>query len=56
MAGKIGSDVHSESRARPMPHLKYTLSDLLAESDYSPPLTDEAREWVAGAAVGREIL
>jgi len=52
----MGSDVRSNSRARPTPHLKYTLSELLAESDYCRPLTDEEREWVMGAAVGRELI
>jgi len=35
---------------------QYTLSELLAASDYGRPLTDEGREWVAGPVVGCELL
>ncbi len=38
------------------PCRRYTREQLLAESDYSQPLTAEEREWVAGGAVGREFL
>ncbi len=34
----------------------YTLSELLADSDYSAAQTDEEREWVEAPAVGRELL
>ena len=33
---------------------RYTLDELLAESDYSQPLPPEEREWVDAPAVGRE--
>ena len=35
---------------------RYTLDELLAESDYSQPLPPEEREWVDAPAVGREVL
>jgi antitoxin ChpS len=41
-----------EPRLRP----RYTVAELLAESDYSEPQTAEEREWVDAPAVGRELL
>jgi hypothetical protein len=35
---------------------RYTLADLLAESDYSQPQTTEDREWLDAPAVGRELI
>ena len=37
-----------------MSRARYTLDELLAESDYSQPLPPEEREWVDAPAVGRE--
>ena len=41
-------------QASPAP--RYTLAELLAESDYSEPPSPEVREWLDAAAVGKEIL
>jgi antitoxin ChpS len=41
-----------EPRQRP----RYTLAELLAESDYSQPPSAEEREWLDAGAVGRELL
>jgi len=38
------------------PRSRYTLAELLAESDYSEVQPPEEREWVDAAAVGREAL
>lgn len=35
---------------------RYTLSELLADSDYSQPPSAEEREWLDAEAVGRELL
>lgn len=40
----------------PRPRPRYTLAELLAESDYSRPLTAEEREWIDAPAVGGELL
>ena len=40
-------------KATPKP--RYTLEELLAASDYSPPLSDEEREWIDAPLVGKEI-
>ncbi len=40
----------------PAPPVRYTLEDLLAASDYSPPVSPEERAWLDAPAVGREIL
>lgn len=40
----------------PQPRRRYTLTELLAASDYSQPLTPEEREWIDAPAVGRELL
>lgn len=39
---------------KPKPH--YTLAELLANSDYSQPLTIEEREWIDAPARGGELL
>jgi len=35
---------------------RYTLDELLAESDYSQPRTQEEQEWLDAPPVGRELL
>ena len=42
------------ARAVSASRVRYTLDELLAESDYSQPLPPEEREWVDAPAVGRE--
>jgi antitoxin ChpS len=54
---KVGLAVESgrlvvEPQARP----RYTMTDLLAASDYSEPQPAEEREWVDAPAVGSELL
>ena len=39
-------------RVRP----KYTMEELLAESDYSQPQPPEEREWIDSPPVGRELI
>jgi antitoxin ChpS len=40
----------------PKPRPRYSLAELLAESDYAQPLPPEEREWVDAPAVGGELL
>jgi antitoxin ChpS len=40
----------------PKPRPRYTLAELLAESDYTQPQPAEEREWVDAPAVGGELL
>ena len=40
--------------AKPRP--RYTLDELLAQSDFSQPLTEEERAWIDAPAVGDELL
>jgi antitoxin ChpS len=40
----------------PQPRPRYTLTELLAASDYSKAQPAEEREWVDAPAVGREII
>lgn len=40
----------------PNPRRRYTLAELLAESDYSQPQPPEEREWVDAPAVGDELI
>ena len=35
---------------------KYTLDELLAQSDYSGSLNDEERQWLDAPTVGKELL
>ncbi len=35
---------------------RYNLEELLAQSDYTEPLSDEDRDWLTGPAVGNEAL
>ena len=41
-----------EKRRRP----KYTLDELLAQCDFTIPMSDEEREWLDMPSVGREIV
>lgn len=40
----------------PNPRRRYTLAELLAESDYSQPQPPEEREWADAPAVGNELI
>lgn len=40
----------------PSPRPRYTMAELLAESDYSQPQPAEEREWVDAPAMGRELV
>jgi len=40
----------------PRPRPRYTLAELLVESDYSQPMPDEEREWLNSPAVGKELV
>ena len=54
---KVGlavTDGHLVIEPKPRPH--YTMTQLLAESDYSQPQPPEEREWVDAPAVGRELI
>jgi antitoxin ChpS len=35
---------------------RYTLEELLADSDYSQPTSAEDREWIDAPPVGRELI
>ena len=41
---------------KPKPKPRYTLEELLAQSDYSQPLTEEERAWIDAPAAGDELL
>lgn len=41
---------------KPNPRPGYTLSELLAMSDYSQPVPKEEREWIDTTAVGGELI
>ena len=47
---------HGRLLVDPKPRPRYTLAELLAESDYLQPQPAEEREWVDAPAVGEEIL
>jgi antitoxin ChpS len=36
--------------------VRYTLDELLAETDHVHPLPPEQREWLDAPAVGREVI
>lgn len=57
-AGKKDCLAIGESSLVVNPKLKprYTLAQLLADPDFSPPQSDEHREWVDGPAVGGELM
>jgi len=40
----------------PVPRPRYTMAELLADSDYSEPQPPEEREWVDAPAVGGELI
>jgi antitoxin ChpS len=40
----------------PLTKPRYTLAELLANSDYSQAVSQEDRDWVSSAAVGNELL
>ncbi len=35
---------------------RFNLADMLAECDFSLPVSDEEREWINAPALGRELL
>ena len=41
---------------QPKPLPRYTMAELLAESDYSQPQPVEEREWIDTPLVGRELV
>ena len=41
---------------KPKASSRYTLAQLLVDSDYSWPITPENREWIDAPPVGRELL
>jgi antitoxin ChpS len=47
--------VDGQLLVKPLRKKKYTLAELLAESDYSTPLSPEEREWIDAPPVGREL-
>jgi len=47
---------HGRLVVEPSPKPHYTLAELLANSDYSAPLSEEEREWLDTPAVGNELL
>jgi len=40
----------------PRPKPRYTMEELLAESDYSQPMSPEDREWIDAPPVGLELI
>lgn len=47
---------HGRLIVEPRSPPRYTLSELLAASDYSQPEPSDQREWVEAPAAGRELL
>jgi len=43
-------------RVKPVTRPRYTMAELLADSDYSQPQAPEDREWVDAPAVGAELV
>ena len=41
---------------RPVRRRNYTVEELLAESDYTQPMSEEEREWLNSPPIGRELL
>jgi antitoxin ChpS len=41
---------------QPKTRPRYTLDELLAQSDYSQPIPPEDREWIDAPPVGRELI
>ena len=48
----VGGRLVVEASPRP----RYTLAQLLAESDYSQAMPKEDRDWLDASAIGKEIL
>lgn len=47
---------HGRLVVEPKPRVRYTLAELLANSDYSQAPGNEEREWVDAPAVGGELI
>ena len=47
---------HGRLVVEPRIRQRYTLAELLAESDYAQPQPTEEREWIDAPAVGGELL
>ncbi len=50
--GVSGGRLVVEPKYRP----RYTMTELLAASDYSQPQTADEREWIDGIAIGGELI
>jgi antitoxin ChpS len=58
---KSGAEValsleHDRLVVAPKPRPRYTLEELLAQSDYRQPLTEEERAWIDAPAAGDELI
>ncbi len=47
---------HGRLIVKPSTKPRYTLAELLANSDYSAPLSEEESEWIDMPTVGNELL
>ena len=47
---------HGRLVVQPAPRPRYTLAELLAQSDYSQPQPEDEREWVDAPSAGHEPL
>ena len=59
LSGKSAVDLSLEEGClivKPAARSKYTLDELLAQSDYAAPLSDEERQWIDAIAVGKEFF
>lgn len=45
-----------ERKARQSPRSSHKIEDLLAQGDYSQPLSAEDREWMDSPPVGKELI
>jgi antitoxin ChpS len=53
----VGLTVEGERLVlQPKPKPRYSMDELLAESDYSQPMPPEDREWIDAAPIGRELI
>lgn len=52
----VGATQEDEPHQLTQPKPRYTLTELLASSDYSQPLSAEDRAWLDAKPVGRELL
>jgi antitoxin ChpS len=50
----VNGQIIVEPMVKPAP--KYTIDQLLAESDFSQPRSEEDKEWLGGESVGKELL